>query len=518
MTKRGTVSQILINLGSGWLASAIQMAISLALVPFLLLHLGKEGYGLIGLLGVITSLTAVADLGLRMALGRELAEYVTIRDKQAFSEIASTAFSTYLALAIVLSSILFYTAPWLVETLKIPESLQPVALNLLRIYGVCSIILSFVIPVFSAGLASHHRYDVINGIQITGGILTSGLLFLMISVCDNPLYGWMLVVMVMGILTTFATFFFFVKILGCNPIHPKSIRISRLRSLLNLGGKMYALQLTSILAERSDPLIISYFLGPAGVAIYQSGQKLSQSLRPVVLTLVNQIDPIATQSHVLKRQDQQQKLLIYGTKFTLLIGSFVAAGIISLAYPFCKLWLGTALGNDALIVAKVMTLWACVDLLTYAAGSQFPILLGMKKLKFLIWTQLPTAVLNIALSIYFVGFTSMGMESVLYSTIIINLIRRPILMRHTAHACGITSLQYFRQAYTRPLICFVITLLSGLALRDIAACWNSLILVSLAISLTWLVTFLIIGLNRDDRILMRSRVTSLLRSNLKHSR
>lgn len=513
MTQRRTLSQILVNMGSGWLASAIQMAISLAMVPFLLLHLGKDGYGLIGILGAIIGLTEVADLGLRAALGREMAEHVAKRDKQAFSEIASTGFATYLSLATCFSIILYLIAPWLVVTVKIPESLQPDALNLLRIYGVWSIILSFIMPPFSAGLASHHRYDVINGVQIAGGILSSLLLFSVISHVKQPLYGWMFVVMGMSLVSSVATILFFLKVFSGNPIHLRQVRINRLRSLLNLGGKMYALQLTNILAERSDPLIISYFHGPSGVAIYQTGQKLSQSLRPIVLTLVAQIEPITTRSHVFKRQDQQQKILIYGTKFTLLLGSLVAAGLISLAYPFCNLWLGNTLGKDSLIVAKVMTLWAIADLITYAAGSQFPILLGMKRLNFLICTQLPTAALNIALSIYLVGFTSLGLASVLYSTIIINLIRRPILMWYTANQCGLTFCQYFFQAYARPLACFIITLICGLAIRDIASSWHSLIIAALCICLIWLAACLCIGLNREERLMIKTQIFSLIRSN-----
>lgn len=516
MTKRGTISQILVNLGSGWLASAIRMAISLFMVPFLLLHLGKDGFGLIGLLAVITSLTAVADLGLRSALGRELAEQVANNDKRAFSEITSTAFVTYLLLAALFSTILFFIAPWVIDSLKIPDYLRADAINLLRIYGVFSIILSFVVPVFSAGLSSHHRYDVVNGVQIAGGVTTSIMLFTVISFVGDALYGWMYVTLGMEILIAIVSFIFFGKVCSGTSLRLNLVRSNRLRSLLQLGGKMYAIQLTNILSERSDPLIISYFLGPAGVAIYQSGQKLSQSLRPIVLGFVTQIDPLTTRYHVLNLQDQQQKLLIYGTKFTLLFGSLAGAGIISLALPFCTLWLDASLGTETIIVAKIMVLWACADLLNFAAGSQFSILLGMKKLNFLIWTQLPTAVLNIALSIYFVGFTSLGLASVLYSTIIINLIRRPILMWYTAGQCGMTFNQYFALAYTRPLICFCLMLCIGHAIQDFANSWQTLILSAISICAVWAVLAVFIGLNKDERHSIKSIIRSRRQKSLRN--
>ncbi len=500
------IKQILINMGSGWLSSAIQMVISLALVPHLLLHLGKDGFGFIGLLAVITSISTIADLGLRSALGRELSEHVAKKDNLAFCEISSTAFAAYLAFATFFSIALFLSTPWVTQVLKIPVPLRQDAVTLLRIFGIFSIAWSFILPVFSAGLASYHRYDIINGIQMVNGLLTGILLFITLPFVKNPIYCWIIVAMTMGCISGFFTIFLAIKIFKGNPIQAGLVRYNRLCSLLHLGCKMYALQLTNFFAERSDPLIISYFLGPSGVALYQTGQKLSQSLRPVVLTLATQLEPVSTQFHISGQQDQQQKLLIFGTKFTLLLGSLVTAGIISLASPFCKLWLSSSLGVDVQLVVKIMLLWACADLLTYAAGSQFSVLLGMKKLNFLIWTQLPTAVLNFTLSIYFVGFTSLGLASVLYSTIIINLVRRPILMWYTARHCSMTLYQYFSQAYARPLICFAITLGVGHLIVDYVDSWHELAFAAVTIIAAWAVVTLLLGISSIERDLLKTIV------------
>ncbi len=57
---------------------------------------------------------------------------------------------------------------------------------------------------------------------------------------------------------------------------------------------MYAIQLTRTLSEKSDPLVISAFFGPAGVALYQPGGKLSTLIRPVVLAMADQMYPLTT--------------------------------------------------------------------------------------------------------------------------------------------------------------------------------------------------------------------------------
>jgi len=221
---------------------------------------------------------------------------------------------------------------------------------------------------------------------------------------------------------------------------------------------MYALQMTNALAERSDPLVISYFFGPAGVALYQPGGRLSQMIRPVVTMLADQMYPLTTKQHVDNQYEKMQKILVLGTKYTLLLGGLFSVGMLVFAEPLCRLWLSKSIGDDYRIAAWVMMGWAAADMMTCAAGTQWSVLLGMRNLKVLVWTQLPTAVLNVLVSVYLVGFTKLGIPGVLVATVLIGFIRRPILMWYTAKICGLAPLIYFAQAYVRPLCCFVITL------------------------------------------------------------
>ena len=64
-----TFKQIIKNIFSSWLAVLAQSGIAFFLIPFLITHLGKEGYGLVGLLGVLLGFSQIVDLGLRGALG-----------------------------------------------------------------------------------------------------------------------------------------------------------------------------------------------------------------------------------------------------------------------------------------------------------------------------------------------------------------------------------------------------------------------------------------------------------------
>jgi O-antigen/teichoic acid export membrane protein len=503
-----TIKQILKNTVTGWVAVVFRTVIALVMVPFLLSNLGKEGYGLVGLLGVIVSMAGVADLGLRSALGRELTEQVARKDQQTFDELASTAFVLYLFIAAVLAVIGWFLAPWFVTVFKVSEGLRSDAIWLIRIYGTASVVLSFITPVFAAGLSAHHRFDVVNTIQIISGILSSLMLFAVISFVDNALYGWVGVMLVSQLLILAVKTISFKRFCGAAHLSIKNWKPSRLRPLVKLGGSMYALQMTQALSERSDPLVISAFFGPAGVALYQPGGRLSQIIRPVVLTLANQMHPLTTKQHVENQQVKMQKILILGTKYTLLIGSLFSAGMIVFSESFARIWLEKSIGDDYRIAAYVILGWALADMTTYAAGTQWSVLLGMKRLKFLIWTQVPTAILNVLVSIYLVGFTKLGIPGVLAATILIGLIRRPILIWHTANVCGLRPREYIHKAYLTPLVCFLVTLFGAFLVKMIITpiTYFSLIVCAGLTALIWAVSSWTIGFDTKERHLVVSAV------------
>ena len=191
-----TIGQIFKNTMTGWVAKVIQIVIALFMVPFLLNVIGKEGYGLIGLFSVFISLSMVADLGLRSALGRELSEKVALGDQQGFRELSITAAMLYMVISCLLVVLIWILSPWMVILFKVSEGLRKEAVFLFRVYGCSMTIISFVTPIFNSGLTSFMRFDVDNLIQTTILILANLLLFLFISLWKNQaLYVWVFVML-----------------------------------------------------------------------------------------------------------------------------------------------------------------------------------------------------------------------------------------------------------------------------------------------------------------------------------
>lgn len=502
---------------TGWGSALTRTALAFYMVPFLLQQMGRSGYGIVGLLGVLLSLSEVVDLGLRAALGRELAEQVTRKDQKTFNELANTGFLFYIGMGGLLATGCLIFAPGLISFFKVPAELQPMAVRAVRIYGTGSFMLSFISAVFTAALTSGNRFDLRNNIESGCKIVTSLALILVLKTVDNGLYGWVFVMLAGQVLMVFLYCRATLKTCPWLELHYRHVRIDRALSLLKLGWKVYVLQLTTLISERSNPLVISRFLGPAGVALYDPGSRPSGVLRPVVLTLSNQLQPLATQQHVENALEKQQRMLIDGTRYTLLMGvaSFVALFVF--AEPFCALWLGKKLGADYLIVARVVQLWAIVDLMLCTSAMQWPLMLAAKRLNALMWINSVMALLNIALSVYFVGYTSLGIPGVLVGTIVSGLVLRPALIGYAARVFKISIWRFSRDALARPLLLAILLMPAAYAIRYAVSPvgYLSLVLCGAASGLVWLVLMIGVAFTAQERLWAGVRIKALVSSKFK---
>ncbi len=439
--------------------------IGLIMVPFLLGKFGREGYGLMALLGVIVGLTTIVDLGVRAALARHLAEQVAKKDTKRFNELASTALVLYLVIGSVCAVACLVLVPLLARVFNVSPKLMPQAVFLIRWYGSSSVMLSFIGPVFAATIISNNRFDLANYLAIGVGIVRGLGILAVVGLTDAGLYGWAGVSLCGQVLLLVMHGFMAHRIWPSLAIRLAHFRRDALRPLFSLGSYLFAFKMTHLLSVRSDPIVITTFFSPAGVSLYNPGGSLPRLVRPLVNTLSSQLHPIATAYHVTGKAERLQAVLLRGTRYTLLMGIPVCVILGVFAMPIMRLWLERVLGADYRIPALIMTGWAVADLFMYAGGSQWPVLLAMNRLKFLVWIHVPAGILNVLVSIILVGYTSLGIPGIMVATVIIAAIRRPILTIYTARVCGMSAGRYFMESYLRPILILALVGSAGLALR-----------------------------------------------------
>lgn len=477
MSQAKLLRRIALNTATNWGSVGIQAVIGLYMVPLLLGVLGKNGYGVIGVICAIIGFSEIADLGLRSALNRELSEKTASQDHDGFRKLSTSALTLYLFFAVAISSALFLCAPLLCSFFSIGPLYRHITVLLLQTYAPFTILLSFIIPVFSAGLASFMRYDIQNNITTFTQICSSIALLAWLPLTTiNPLIVWCLVMGGGQIVGTGLLFFYYRRICFAGQLAPQYIDLRSLIPLFRLGASMYFLQLSQILSQRTDPLIITRFLGPAGVAVYQAGSTIPRMISPLVFAGVNQILPLTTKYHVQNNLGREQQVLIYGTKYTLYLGAFFCAGMLLFADSFCHVWLYSKLGSDVSVVATVLKLWAVANLFSFAGGSQGTVLLGKRKINFIVYSNVPLALINVALSIFLVGYMKIGLAGVLVGTVVCEFLKRVIAVWYIARFLEVGVYSYLKKAYFSPMaLFFLLLVIMSWLLPSLQSSWNGLI-------------------------------------------
>lgn len=507
-----TSSRIMLNAVTKWGAMFINALVGLLLVSFLLQQLGKEGYGLIAIVGVIVSMSAIADFGLRGAMSRHLAEQVAVKNTRRFNELASTGLLVYLSMGSLMASLGFIFAPLLTEPFKIPEFLQTQAVFLIRWYGSASILLSFILPTYVATITSNNRFDLQNYIDTSIGVLRGVLIFVVLGLTSAGLYGWAGVTLASRVLQLLLTRYFARQVRPDLEIKFRNARRNSLTVLLSLGGMLFLLHMTVLLGEQADPIILTTILGPAAVALYKPALVLVMAALPLVNAMVHQLHPLATGYYTTGQAKELQSVLIRGTRYTLLMAIPVCVILGILAQPIAKIWLFSSLGDDFQVTARVIAGWALIHFFMYASGAQWPVLVGMNRLSFLVWTQLPLGIVNIISSIIIVRYTSLGVPGVIIPTIVIGMIRRPVIVVYTARVVGLRAIEYFLKSYLRPILVLLILAAITIGLR-FAININSLaVLVACVvfIGICWLPLCWWLGFDDNDRLSFKSLLQRIL--------
>jgi O-antigen/teichoic acid export membrane protein len=485
-----------------WAFVGTRGVIGLVLVPFLAAKVGRAGYGLIALASVIVSFAALADLGLRTGLGRHLAAQVARRDTAQFNELASTGMAAYMIIGTLCTGVVIAFAPLLVQLFNVSQEMVPQAVFIVRWYGSVAVLMSFLMPVFGATLTSNNRYDIVSYIGTGWAILQGAGIFLVLGLTQVGLYGWAVVAIAAETLRFLAIRYAAYRIHPGLKLRLRHVRKHASRSLFSLGGKAFVLRATDLVSVRADPIIITRFFGPAGVALYYPGLQLTTFAREIINALNAQLHPVATACHVTGKTEQLRSVLFRGTRYTLLMGIAPCIALVLFAHPIMKVWIGgTPIGEGYRTAAWILLGWAMVDLLNYASGTQGPVLLGMNRLKFLVWVQAVGGVINVLASIWLVGYTSLGVVGVIVPTIVITAIRRPLIATYTAWACGTSAHRYFSESYARPMVVIGLLGVAATAIRILIDPQSMLSVIACVagVGILWVPLCWWIGFNAADR-------------------
>lgn len=495
-----TSARIALNAVSRWIGLGVSAVVGIVIVPIMLYQFGKDGYGLLGICSSLLALRTLLDFGLRAAVTRQLAAASAAEDHEQYNNLVNSALVVYLLFGSAAALACWFLAPMIVVWLKVPYAFLDKGVFLIRFYAGPSFFLVFVTAPVSSVLTSNDRFDLLNYIETGTQVLRATGVLLALTLTSWGLYGWAGA----ELFASFVNLLLVAYTASTVGIPLKiNLRSARLGTLpLRTSAHIFLLSVNDQISMSSDNFVLSYFLGPAAVGLYEPARLLSRRLRPIIDSVKDQLHPLATRRFTEGRIGQLQAILIEGSKYRLLMGIAACVGLGIYAPHLVKVWLGGSLGQAELhTVSSVMILWAATDFFTYAGGSQWPVLFGMKQFAFLVRLGLPLSILNLASSVILVGFTDVGVIGVVIPTLCMEICRVVVTYWYCCQSLGMTVLHYFREAYVRPLIVLIILAVVAEAMRRI---FNPdtiplLIVCATICAFAWVFLCWLIGLRSADR-------------------
>jgi O-antigen/teichoic acid export membrane protein len=181
-------------------------------------------------------------------------------------------------------------------------------------------------------------------------------------------------------------------------VRPSLFRRARLREVSGYSIYSAVAGWAFRLNYMTDSLIIGAFMGPAAVALWAVPRRLSQAVRSLTNQFNNVLLPVVVDSQARGTVARLRAILLHGTRISLLGAMPLAAAMFLLADPLIPLYVG----NDFAASVAVAQVMAVLVAFRVGNATAMVVLKGMKGYKLYAFTQLGVAIVNVALSLWWI--------------------------------------------------------------------------------------------------------------------
>jgi O-antigen/teichoic acid export membrane protein len=475
---------------SNWSYLFVSAIVAFLLTPFVVRHLGDAAYGIWALVLQLTGYMGIVDVGLRSALVRFVSSTHAKKDLDGLNRLLSSTILIYAVMVplSLLTGILL--AVFALPRMHIaPETLRTAQVTLL--IAALIIACDFLFATFHASLAGLSRWDWINTVSISGILVRTGLIVLLLEAG----YGLITLAIVQFCITLAS---YLAEILMLKKLVPtfqflwQAPDWQRLKPVLRHSWYSLLLSLANRINYQIDTIVIAAFLPIEQVTFYVIGLRLVECLRDLLNSTTMVASPLVSSYDAVGESQRVNTMLIRSTKYSLIVGFLGVAGFLTLGTDFIRLWMGTRFAGPSGTVLTILTLGLLASLTQFASSH---ILYGLSQHRInLNWTAVES-VLNFALSITLVR--KYGILGVAAGTAIANLLIRGWLFpRSVLLTLGVSWKEYLRDGVIPsivPGLSFAIAVLFYKAAFPVHSYVDLFVtpLVALAPTLVflWLVTF-----------------------------
>lgn len=415
----------------------VNLATNLIAFPFVVARLGDAAAGIWLLLGTVTGYMGLLELGLVPSLAQFVAAAHGRGDDRDVGRAAITSLLILTGLAVVPVGLSF-AAPSIVPLLHVDADLAGTGAMALRI-ALLGFAARMPLAVLQALLLGAQRQDRASQLWILMGWAKFGAAFAVLSTGGGLVAlvaAETLVHLAGGVLQ-----WRWVRAeMPALRWAPSAADRETAWHLVSYGASLLLLNITTLIIEQTDRLVIAAYLPIAQVTMYSAAWKLYMLAYAVPTTLVQAVGPMTASMHGRGDTEAIRRLFLRMAKYCVAVALPLVATIAASREWLLTIWMGerfTAAGPAVLVLLGTFYITAH----NHAAYS---VLSGKRRLGpvIYVWSG-PQAILNLALSVFLVS--RLGIIGVALGTLLPTIVLEPFFARFALREIGVSAGEFFRR-------------------------------------------------------------------------
>jgi O-antigen/teichoic acid export membrane protein len=332
------------------------VAVSIATVPFYLSIVGTERYGALLLALVLLGYFGQADFG----LGRAITQRLSSMPDASAQDRAGVVWSALVGAAVISligGIVVYFVAEIFFRSFFDAEpALRGEVLSAVWLFALCVPVIMLT-GVTSGALVGVERFGVVS-IGTTIGNLLSQVLPLVVAVVHSVDFSWLLAASLagraIGLIPVVASMI--AVFLRHQPVNPSR---AQLRRLFSFGSWIMVTAIVGPLMTMADRVVIGAVLGAAAVVAYSVPVQIAARTVMFPMAIVQALFPrLASQDDAEAARLGKASVVLIGQLYGLIV-----IGLICLAAPLLRLWLGEGLDPRSILVGQITIIGVWVNAL-----------------------------------------------------------------------------------------------------------------------------------------------------------
>lgn len=319
----------------------VEAAAGFLVAPLLIFRLGETTYGLWVVLGSLAVSFGLLDLGIRSAVGRQVAYHFARQDRRGVNETLSTALAALAALGALAFVLVAGGAPVFLRMFQVPEAEWAEA-SVALVLVAANLGVALVLNAFDATLWGFQRFDRLNAVDIPTVVFRTATTFLVVGLAGGGLVA--LALITIGSTTACGL----AKAVLCFRTDP-GLRVGRglvtrpaARAVFGYGGWNLLSTIARVTRANLSSVLIGSLAALGLVTPFSLAARLLNFVAAFLAAVTGVLTPLATAFHARENIGREQQLLLVGGRHSAAIALYLIAIMLFLGRALITLWVGPA--------------------------------------------------------------------------------------------------------------------------------------------------------------------------------